>query len=72
MYLIKLISKRLENVRTGKVFQKEAVIKWGCRNCGYAHEMNANENGLSKTSGVYGMTFIRLSFFKRWASPPGT
>jgi rubrerythrin len=30
--------KLLENVRQGKVFQKDTVVKWRCRNCGYIHE----------------------------------
>ncbi len=30
--------KLLENVRSGKVFQKDTVAKWRCRNCGYVHE----------------------------------
>jgi len=30
--------KLLANVRTGKVFKKDVVVKWKCRNCGYVHE----------------------------------
>jgi rubrerythrin len=30
--------KLLENVRAGKVFAKDVVVKWRCRNCGYIHE----------------------------------
>lgn len=30
--------KLLENVKTGKVFKKDVVVKWKCRNCGYVHE----------------------------------
>lgn len=30
--------KLLANVRDGKVFKKDAVVKWRCRNCGYVHE----------------------------------
>jgi rubrerythrin len=30
--------KLLENVAKGKVFKKDAVIKWKCRNCGYVFE----------------------------------
>jgi len=30
--------KLLENVKTRKVFKKDKVIKWKCRNCGYIHE----------------------------------
>jgi rubrerythrin len=30
--------KLLENVKNGKVFKKEAPMKWHCRNCGYVHE----------------------------------
>ena len=26
------------NIEAGKVFKKEASIKWRCRNCGYVHE----------------------------------
>jgi rubrerythrin len=28
----------LENVKKGKVFKKDKVVKWHCRNCGYVHE----------------------------------
>jgi rubrerythrin len=30
--------KLLENVKSGKVFKKDKVVKWKCRNCGYVHE----------------------------------
>ena len=30
--------KLLENVKKKKVFKKDKVIKWKCRNCGYVHE----------------------------------
>lgn len=30
--------KLLENVRNGKVFQKDEVVQWRCRNCGYIHK----------------------------------
>ncbi len=30
--------KLLKNVKEGKVFKKETVVKWKCRNCGYVHE----------------------------------
>jgi rubrerythrin len=30
--------KLLENVREGKVFESDTVVKWRCRNCGYIHE----------------------------------
>ena len=30
--------KLLANVEAGKVFEKDEVIKWQCRNCGYVHE----------------------------------
>ncbi len=30
--------KLLKNVKEGKVFKKEKVVKWKCRNCGYVHE----------------------------------
>ncbi|MDD5194040.1 MAG: rubrerythrin family protein [Candidatus Nanoarchaeia archaeon] len=30
--------KLLENVKTSKVFRKDKVVKWKCRNCGYVHE----------------------------------
>ena len=33
--------KLLKNVREGKVFQKDEVVKWRCRNCGYIHEGKA-------------------------------
>jgi len=28
----------LKNIETGKVFKRENVVKWKCRNCGYVHE----------------------------------
>jgi len=30
--------KLLNNVKEGKVFKKDTVVKWKCRNCGYVHE----------------------------------
>jgi rubrerythrin len=30
--------KLLANVRENKVFKKDVVVKWKCRNCGYVHE----------------------------------
>jgi rubrerythrin len=30
--------KLLENVRNRKVFKKDTVVKWKCRNCGYVYE----------------------------------
>jgi rubrerythrin len=30
--------KLLQNVLDGKVFKKDAPVKWKCRNCGYVHE----------------------------------
>jgi len=30
--------KLLQNVSTGKVFEKDKPVKWRCRNCGYVHE----------------------------------
>ena len=30
--------KLLANVRVDKVFKKDVVVKWKCRNCGYIHE----------------------------------
>ena len=30
--------KLLENVQTGRVFKREKVVKWKCRNCGYVYE----------------------------------
>jgi len=30
--------KLLENVKSGKVFKKDKIIAWKCRNCGYVHE----------------------------------
>jgi len=34
----KRFRKLLENVKEGKVFKKDEVVKWKCRNCGYVHE----------------------------------
>jgi rubrerythrin len=28
----------LDNLRTGKVFERDAIVKWRCRNCGYIHD----------------------------------
>lgn len=30
--------KLLQNIKDGKVFKKDTVVKWKCRNCGYVHE----------------------------------
>jgi len=30
--------KLLDNLKKDKVFKKEKVVKWKCRNCGYVHE----------------------------------
>ncbi|MFH1847554.1 MAG: rubrerythrin [Candidatus Omnitrophota bacterium] len=30
--------KLLANVKEGKVFKKDHVVKWKCRNCGYIHK----------------------------------
>ncbi len=30
--------KLLKNIREGKVFRKDTVVKWKCRNCGYVSE----------------------------------
>jgi len=30
--------KLLANLRDGKVFKRDTVVKWKCRNCGYVHE----------------------------------
>ena len=30
--------KLLENIKEGKVFEKDEEIEWQCRNCGYVHE----------------------------------
>lgn len=30
--------KLLENIKAKKVFKKDKVVKWKCRNCGYIHE----------------------------------
>jgi rubrerythrin len=30
--------KLLRNVKEGKVFKKDVMAKWRCRNCGYVHE----------------------------------
>ncbi len=28
----------MENIQKGRVFKREKVVKWRCRNCGYIHE----------------------------------
>jgi len=30
--------KLLENIENDKVFKKDKIVKWKCRNCGYVHE----------------------------------
>ncbi|MGD9015316.1 MAG: rubrerythrin family protein [Candidatus Omnitrophota bacterium] len=30
--------KLLKNIKDGKVFKRDSVVKWKCRNCGYVHE----------------------------------
>lgn len=30
--------KLLKNIKDCKVFKKDAVVRWKCRNCGYVHE----------------------------------
>jgi rubrerythrin len=30
--------KLLANVENGRVFKRDTVVKWHCRNCGYVHE----------------------------------
>jgi len=30
--------KLLKNLRENRVFEKDTVVKWKCRNCGYVHE----------------------------------
>jgi rubrerythrin len=30
--------KLLANVESGRVFKRDTVVKWHCRNCGYIHE----------------------------------
>lgn len=30
--------KLLKNLKEGKVFKKDSVVRWKCRNCGYIHE----------------------------------
>lgn len=30
--------KLLDNVKNKKVFKKDKIVKWKCRNCGYVHE----------------------------------
>jgi len=32
--------KLYENLEAGKVFERNGVIVWKCRNCGYLHEDN--------------------------------
>jgi len=28
----------LENIEKGRVFKRESIVRWKCRNCGYIHE----------------------------------
>jgi rubrerythrin len=30
--------KLLKNIKEGKVFKRDSLVKWKCRNCGYVHE----------------------------------
>ena len=32
--------KLLKNIKEGKIFKKDTVVRWKCRNCGYVHEGN--------------------------------
>ncbi|MFH1594634.1 MAG: rubrerythrin [Candidatus Omnitrophota bacterium] len=34
----KRYKKLLKNLKEGKVFKRDSVVKWKCRNCGYVHE----------------------------------
>ena len=34
----KRFRKLIENIKTGKVFEKDTPVRWKCRNCGYVHE----------------------------------
>ncbi len=34
----KRFRKLLENIEKERVFEKENIVKWKCRNCGYVHE----------------------------------
>ncbi len=36
--ICKRYRKLWKNIKEGKVFKKDEVVKWKCRNCGYAHE----------------------------------
>ncbi len=38
MYHEKRYLALLKNLEEGKVFKKDTVVKWRCRNCGYVHE----------------------------------
>jgi len=33
--------KLLQNIKDGRVFEKDTTVKWKCRNCGYVHEGKA-------------------------------
>ena len=33
-----------ENIESGKVFKRDKVVKWRCRNCGYAYEGESAPN----------------------------
>jgi len=37
-YHEKRYRKLLENVKNDRVFKRDEVVKWKCRNCGYVHE----------------------------------
>ncbi|MBU3959056.1 MAG: rubrerythrin family protein [Candidatus Omnitrophica bacterium] len=30
--------KLLKNIKKGKAFKRDTIVKWKCRNCGYVHE----------------------------------
>ncbi len=36
--------KLLKNIKDDKVFEKNAIVKWKCRNCGYVHEGKSAPN----------------------------
>jgi rubrerythrin len=54
--------KLLENVKQGKVFKKDAPIKWKCRNCGLVHE------GL-EALGTCPVCGHPRSYFEVWTEP---
>ena len=59
-YHEKRYRKLLDNVKKNKVFKKDKVVKWKCRNCGYVHEGK-------EAPGVCPACQHKQSYYELWA-----